>query len=365
LGTPARFDLAWRSHSIGQTGHAPRLVDDLVGAPMTPDHSMASARCIVFGEALVDAFHDSLVPGGAPFNVACHLAGLGFHPRLISRIGNDEAAQKLRVMAQRVNLDLSTVQVDRLRGTGRVNVLEGPHGHVFQIDRDQAYDHIDAEDALSNALDYTALDDARNASTWLYFGTLALRSADNRASLAAVRRSVKHRAFVDLNWRAAGTTCEQALAAMDNIAVLKVSAEELAQVLRWLGHSNARAGSMPSMGEFREEQQALMLALGLDDLLVTYGADGAAAWAASGICAARVPAVAVSVLQDTVGAGDAFSAMALACLMQGLSIEQLLSRAVAFAAAVCGERGALPQRAHFYDAWQLTPPVHEVSRRHA
>jgi fructokinase len=47
----------------------------------------------VFGEALVDQFPDRVVMGGAPFNVARHLAGLGFSPLMITRIGADPAGE--------------------------------------------------------------------------------------------------------------------------------------------------------------------------------------------------------------------------------------------------------------------------------
>jgi len=46
------------------------------------------AEAVIFGEALVDVFADRNVIGGAPFNVARHLAGLGRTPLMISRILN-------------------------------------------------------------------------------------------------------------------------------------------------------------------------------------------------------------------------------------------------------------------------------------
>ncbi|HEX8955049.1 MAG TPA: PfkB family carbohydrate kinase, partial [Burkholderiaceae bacterium] len=52
-------------------------------------HDLSNGRVVIFGEMLVDVFGDSVVPGGAPFNVARHLAAFGIDVCLISRIGAD------------------------------------------------------------------------------------------------------------------------------------------------------------------------------------------------------------------------------------------------------------------------------------
>ena len=45
---------------------------------------------VVFGEALVDDFVTEQVVGGAPFNVARHLAAFLAPQLMITRIGNDK-----------------------------------------------------------------------------------------------------------------------------------------------------------------------------------------------------------------------------------------------------------------------------------
>jgi fructokinase len=90
---------------------------------------------------------------------------------------------------------------------------------------------------------------------------------------------------------------------------------------------------------------------------VTHGGEGAVAWDAGGHCVARAPAPPLARIVDTVGAGDAFSGMMLAGLTQGEAAEAVLDRAVAFASASCGWRGALPADPAVYARWR-TPPVH-------
>ncbi len=314
--------------------------------------SVDEPRCVVFGEMLVDVFHDRLVPGGAPFNVAMHLAGLGLRPHLISRLGHDEEAQYLRVAAQRTGLSLAGLQLDRSRSTGRVEVVEDADGHHFRILQDQAYDHIDADDACASAARYVG-----GRGTWLYSGTLVLRSPAARASLARLRGSLVHRSYVDLNWRDAGTAPADALDALRGTTILKVSDEEQMQLLAWSDLPCVAGSGRPHLGERSAALRTLLRGLGVEELLVTHGALGAAAWNADGECIASSPAAPVARLVDTVGAGDAFSAMALAQLMLGLGVEELLPRATAFAASICGLRGALPDEPGFYDRWRMDAPV--------
>src|SRR5690242_15777737 len=190
-------------------------------------NEMGEAHVIVFGEALVDAFADGPVPGGAPFNVACHLAALGLAPMMLTRLGDDEAGQALRAAAARSGLSLQHAQTDAR--TARVLVHERDGGHAFEIPADQAFDRIDAAQAVAAVQTFGA------DTPWLYFGTLALRSPTSRAALAAVRQAKPHRAFVDLNWREAGPSPEAILELLHDVHVLKLSDTELAQLLDRLG----------------------------------------------------------------------------------------------------------------------------------
>jgi fructokinase len=64
------------------------------------------SRVILFGEALVDELPSTDGhPGGAPFNVACHLRAFGVEPLLISRVGEDPEGEMLRRAALRQGLD--------------------------------------------------------------------------------------------------------------------------------------------------------------------------------------------------------------------------------------------------------------------
>ncbi len=306
----------------------------------------AAPPVVVLGEALVDVFAEGELPGGAPFNVACHLAGLGLTPRFISRVGNDAAAARLDSAAALCGLSMRHVQRDVHRPTGRVRVHEQAGAHRFEILADQAYDWIDAADARRALEDCDA---AACAAGWLYHGSLISRGP--AATALAALAALPLRRFVDLNWREAGVTPEQALAALrGGVHVLKLNDEELALLCGWTGLPIPRAAATdPGAGD-TIARLAAQLQAGL--LVLTHGAAGASAWDAQGCCLARQPAVPVPRLVDTVGAGDALAAALLAALAQSVAVPQALALAVRFAAALCGRRGALPEHAGFYAPWR-------------
>lgn len=303
--------------------------------------SATTAVPIVFGEALVDAFGDTLMPGGAPFNVACHLAALGLSPLMITRLGNDQAGRLLCDTAAGFGLSLQAAQREPV--SARVHVHERDGSHVFEIPAGQAFDRIDASEALQAAAAVTG-------PNRLYFGTLALRQPVTRAALAALRTSQPLRAFVDLNWRQAGPPPEVILEVLQDIEVLKLSEAELEQLLSWLGLPPTT--EIPVVGEQQAVMARLCRHVGARHILISHGAQGATGWDARGCCIARALPPPVPCLRDTVGAGDAFSALMLAGWLMDLPLAGTLAQAVAFASLSCSWRGALPTQATLYDPWR-------------
>jgi fructokinase len=318
---------------------------------------MTPSSIVVFGEALVDLFKDGLVVGGAPFNVARHLAGLGSKPLFISAIGQDNAADLITQEVQRFCLSPDGIQILSNVRTGVVQVHENALGHQFEIMPNCAYDVIESSAALA------AINNTNPQPNMLYHGTLGLRNGVSYKSYLALRdkltKDANANVFLDVNWRAGHV--EQAVAAkcLQDANVIKLSIEELQMVLPWFNIAVACENKLPNIGDTERAIQHLMTNLKAHLLLVTYGDLGSAAFDRDGVCLAAAKAITNQPVTDTVGAGDAFSSVMLLALTQHWPMDVALQRANAFAADVCGIRGASPNDLAFYKkyapAWGFQP----------
>ncbi len=298
--------------------------------------SRRSPGVVLFGEVLADCFPDGERAGGAPFNVAHHLAALGRHagvePVLVSRIGSDARGAMLLQSMRTAGLATEAIQLDPLHASGRVDVtLEpGGQGHRFEIPAGQAWDFIDPDAARRAA--------RTHRPEWVYFGTLAQRGA-SREALRALFAATRARGFLDVNLREFPLDEDVLRWSLARAEVVKLNSGELhrvAEAVRMRGNCPATLA------------KRLVDAFGIRWLLVTEGADGA--WLLDD-CGSRFntpPARPRAPLRDSVGAGDAFSAVVMLGLLRGWSVGQCLERANRLAAEVCGLRGAVPEDGRFY-----------------
>jgi len=304
--------------------------------------------CVV-GEALVDEFHERRVAGGAPFNLARSLAALlgGEQVLMISRLGtDDEGARAILASLRRFGMSAAGLQHDDRQPTGRVTVSEGALGHSFLIHAPAAWDFIaPAPELLAVA-----------RPRFFCFGTLALRGEVSRRSILALAEQARAQGslcYLDLNLRQGSDTPELAGPALARADWLKVNDEELRRLLTWFG-TPAAAGLDP-LGPPRLLGPALgglMQRFGLQRLILTRGAAGYAAFDAAGGVLAEGSGLAPARLVDTVGAGDGFSAMLLAASLAGRPLAAALAEANRYAAALCGERGPIPDDEAFFRPWR-------------
>jgi fructokinase len=285
----------------------------------------------LFGECVVDEFESGAVVGGAPFNVARHLAAFGHAPLMLTAIGADENGRRIQLEFERYAMRRDGVQRLTSHATGVVEVtpVDGG-GHAFRIARPSAWDFINPE----------AVDILRRQvgpQGWLYHGTLALREEVSRQTWRALIAAHRGGVYMDLNWRAGHVERDAVLEALAAADVLKVNDEELAMLASWLG--------LPS-GEGCIE--GILRRFPVRLLIVTRGEQGYAAFDGSGARVAAGAAHRVRRQVDTVGAGDAFSAVVLAGFVRGWPIDAALQRANRFAAQVCAIRGAVPKDLQWY-----------------
>ena len=291
---------------------------------------LARGRPVVFGEVLFDEFPDGTrVLGGAPFNVAWHLRGFGADPAFLSAVGFDKAGHDVFQRMEEWGLSRDGVQVYREHPTGSVAVSFRDGENHYDIAAGQAWDFMDAE-AAASALP--------GAVRFLYHGTLAMRSEASRKALARVLEQGVP-ALVDLNLREPWSTPENVQTAMAGARWLKVNEAELGEVTGRV---------VTTLEECEAAAREIADRHDIHRVVVTRGPDGS-------ICVTRGGALDVGEepvlreLVDTVGAGDAFSAVLGMGILGGWSARTTLDRATRFASEICGIRGATTSEASIYE----------------
>lgn len=296
--------------------------------PPLPGNPQVS-RVVLFGEVLADVFPDRSVLGGAPFNVTRHLHAFGLPSILLSRVGDDALGQQVLATMAGSGMQTQGVQLDTQHPTGQVRVhLEGG-GHRFEILDQQAYDFIDPSVAHL----------VSQPPALVYYGTLAQRHVVSRGALAALLQSTKASKFLDVNLRAPWyneSTLSFSLEMADRVKLNDQELQELA-VMFGLSSSDPHGQAM-----------ALMHRFGLAQVVVTCGAEGAWQMGSDGQVVEAGASRLATAFVDTVGAGDGFSAVYLLGTLRHWPSALTLERANAFAAAICGIRGAIPDDMSFY-----------------
>jgi fructokinase len=288
---------------------------------------------IIYGEVLFDQFPDGTETlGGAPFNVAWHLQGLGYRPLFISKVGDDPAGCRVLETMKTWGMDISAVQMDPMKPTGTVRVAIKNGEPSFEILPDQAYDHIDTQPALEVVQNAEA--------ALLYHGSMICRSDKSTATLNALKQHISRGTFVDLNLRTPWWNQSEIEAMVQHTEWLKLNRNELLILTR--SEVNTEKKLMDLAGQCADRWN-------LEGLIVTLGREGAF-MAASAKHVVTVPAVKVERFVDSVGAGDGFSAVAIIGVLEGWHFGTIVRRAVAFAADVCQHRGALIHEKTVYEA---------------
>ncbi|MGB3051641.1 MAG: PfkB family carbohydrate kinase [Polyangiales bacterium] len=289
-------------------------------------------RPVIFGEVLFDHFSDgSRVLGGAPFNVAWHLRGFNSNPLVISSVGDD--AEGREVLERMTSWDLMThgMQVDPEHPTGRVTASIVDGENRFEIATGQAWDSIHADPALHAVIEEPV--------GLLYHGSLALRSDESWVALRKLRDQAEAPSFIDINLREPWWTKDKIEWCLSTGTWVKLNDHEL---------SLLTSKPTASFEDCRDAALGLARAHAIEGVIVTRGAQGALS-VVGGRTTFEAHAAPVKQLIDTVGAGDAFSAIVCLGLLQEWEHQLTLDRAAAFAADLCGIRGATTTDFALYD----------------
>jgi len=139
---------------------------------------------------------------------------------------------------------------------------------------------------------------------------------------------------MDVNLRSPWWSLDLVLEMLDGADCIKVNQEEL-------NHLVQDGASTESKARWLLANTSAQL------VVVTQGKEGAVVYAADGLPTYVAPKPASKVV-DTVGAGDAFSAVMLLGQIKEWRVDLTLERAQSFASAIVGVRGAIVRDIEFY-----------------
>lgn len=284
-------------------------------------------KILTFGEALFDIIRGSAHLGGAPLNLAAHLAKLGAKPAVISAVGRDKLGKNLILKAEEMGIDTTYILIDEKRPTGTVTVkLEDEGIPVFTINEGVAWDAITPDERKFEAL---------AAEEWdvFCFGTLAQRSEENRKTLKRLLSKIKAKHFFyDVNLRAGFYRKEWILSSLEHSTILKMNEEEAATISGMLFGTSYTCKALCRLLTDRYPKISV--------ICITKGPKGAAVYQDGVYEEIKTTPVAVA---DTVGAGDAFSAGFLYTYLSGYGVSKAALVANILGTYVASKPGAVPE----------------------
>jgi len=282
---------------------------------------------LTFGEALFDIIKGTAHLGGAPLNLAAHLAKLGAKPTVLTAVGKDELGKILLSRAEEMGVDTSHILIDEHRPTGTVTVeLKNEGIPVFSIHEGVAWDAITPDECKFEAL-------AREEWDVFCFGTLAQRSEENRKTLKRLLLEIKSKHFFyDVNLRTGFYKKEWISFSFEHCTILKMNEEEASMIS---GMFFGILYTIRTLCRLLTERYPE-----ISVICITKGPEGAAVYHEGVYEEVGTTPVEVA---DTVGAGDAFSAGFLYTYLSGYGVSKATSIASILGTYVASKPGSVPE----------------------
>ena len=276
------------------------------------------------GEALWDVLPEGKKIGGAPANFAYHVSQFGLPSCVVSAVGQDLLGKE--IVENFTSKGLNQLIAEVPYPTGTVQVEIDPAGvPQYEIKENVAWDNIPCTEALEQL--------ARKTRA-VCFGSLAQRNVVSRNTinrfLDIMPKDEGNLVVFDVNLRQGFYTKEILCNSMKRCNILKINDEELVTVSRMFGYPGI---------DLQDKCWILLGKYNLKMLILTCGINGSYVFTPGNVSFQPTPTVEV---EDTVGAGDSFTAAFISSILKGKSVQEAHSLAVQTSAFVCTMKGAMP-----------------------
>jgi len=282
-------------------------------------------RILCVGEILWDVFEDREHLGGAPLNLAFHLARLGHRAAMLTAVGEDRRGSRAVQRAEEAGIDTRFIQLTPAAPTGVTRVTVDRAGQIgYQLERPAAYDFTVITPGCAGAL-------ADWNPDWICYGTLfhtlpgGLESS--RRLFTACPGAGR---FYDVNLRPGQYSAGLVKHLAGLARILKLSEEEAPEVARLLDESYSGNEALVRRLASRFDYDAVCLTRGKEGCAVLWRNDYR-----------EYPGHPVTVA-DAVGAGDAFAAAFLHGWLSGWTARETSGFANRVSALVASRPGATP-----------------------
>lgn len=282
---------------------------------------MEKLKIVGIGEIVWDMLPSGKQLGGAPVNFAFYAKELGAESAVISAIGKDDLGSELLSRLRQLGMDIRAVRTNKYP-TSTVDITLSADGiPTYHIRENVAWDYLESND-LSQEIVSNA-----HAVCW---GSLAQRNEASRKSImqlidAAPKNCLK---VFDINIRLNYFSESVVRSSIEQADVLKLNEDELPKI----------AEMFSMCGDDLKLLSNLVDRFKLRYLIYTKGAECSMIMNANHqVSKIETPH---TMVEDTVGAGDSFTAAFVSYLLLGCAMEDAHRKAVQIAAYVCTQAGA-------------------------
>ena len=276
------------------------------------------------GEALWDILPEGKKIGGAPANFAYHVSQFGLPSCVVSAIGDDALGHEIIENFTSKGLNQLIAEVPYPTGTVQVEIDQAGIPQ-YDIKENVAWDNIPYNEVLQ---------DLAKKTKAVCFGSLAQRNVVSRETinrfLDAMPKNDDNLVVFDVNLRQGFYNKDILTNSMERCNILKINDEELVVVSRMFGYPGI---------DLQDKCWILLGKYNLKMLILTCGVNGSYVFTPGKVSFQPTPKVEV---EDTVGAGDSFTAAFIASILKGKSVEEAHATAVRTSAFVCTKKGAMP-----------------------
>lgn len=279
------------------------------------------------GEILWDIYPDKKRLGGAPFNFIFHIKKIIDNANFISSIGNDKEGLEIFHLLSKNNFEMKNIFIDEVHPTGKVIVtLDGNKTPHFKMSETASFDFLELTENALKTIENSDL---------IYFGTFTSRSEKSRNTLTKILNNFNKKFFCDLNLRHDFYSVDFIKLALQKTNVLKINEHEL-EKLKVLINLNSNE-------DFAIDE--LINKYNIDLIALTLGEKGAKLFTKDEMNFYQQPEIEII---DTLGAGDAFSAILCLGYLYNISLDKINLLANQFASKVCLIEGAFTDDEKFY-----------------